>query len=420
MASTNKSVEEVGASGSAGAGPPVALKIDPALIKWVNLDVKENCICAVCAGVMIQPTIGCYDEIRKKTECPTCRRPVADEEKLLRNRSLEGIVSKLEMRCQHGTEEKGSEAADAGAPPAKKAKKEGKKSAACGWVGTVGGLPAHLGECGWVPVKCANAGCSETPLRKDMGGHNGASRCRHCRRDVGCRALAAHEGRCPSAKVACPNACGAEHARASMNVHRAACANEALACRFPGCGVRLPRGGLDAHVAADHPPSAALEASLLSRIAALEERVGAAESEQRLAAAALPTSWVFNWRADGWGMGKFVSETHDFGEGVTGWCVLQVSKEPEHSHLIAYRIQGRAKCRAHVAFSVLDKRDRVLRTVFEIGSAAAPREQDFSGLHSKAKGMSFSLSAEEKAQSLRADGSVRVRAAVRLFLDGAP
>jgi hypothetical protein len=145
------------------------------------------------------------------------------------------------------------------------------------------------------------------------------------------------------------------------------------------------------------------------------------ESEQHLAVAS-PTSFIFNWHADGWGDGHFQSETCDLGDGVTVNCVFQSrSSDPEHSHFIGYGIKGRAKCKVHVTLSILDKHDKVLRSLPDIGTAAAPSEQvepDFKVL--SGWGREFTPTAEEKVQSERADGSIRLRAVVRLFLDAAP
>ena len=153
-----------------------------------------------------------------------------------------------------------------------------------------------------------------------------------------------------------------------------------------------------------------------SENAALEGRVAEFESEQRHTAAS-PTSWVFNWRADGWGVGRYLSETHDYGQGVSGDCLLCGSFDPEHSHFIGFAIKGQRKCRVHAKFSILDKDDKTLRTVHEIGTAAAPEEHEFDD--DSFWGTDFTPTAEEKAQSVRADGSIRLRAVARLFLDSA-
>ena len=108
------------------------------------------------------------------------------------------------------------------------------------------------------------------------------------------------------------------------------------------------------------------------------------------------------------------TETHEFVDGFTGKCVLRDSSDPKHSHCIGFKIEGRDKCRLHATFSILDKHDKILRQAFEAGTAAAPRERDFTDGFG---GKYFTPTAAEKAQSVRADGSIRLRAEVRLFLD---
>jgi len=201
--------------------------------------------------------------------------------------------------------------------------------------------------------------------------------------------------------------------RGAMNLHRAKCEHEEVTCVIPGCDARLLCKDMIQHVGERHKQEAGeLLVSFSCKIAVLEGKVAASESEQRLAAAST-TSWVFNWRADGWGGGEFVSETHDFGDGVTGRCIFGGSSHPEFSHYIGFTIDGRDKCRAHMTLSIPDKHDKTLRQVLETGTAAVPVERDFTAY----EGEHFTPTAAEKAQSVRVDGSIRLRAEVRLFLD---
>ncbi|KAJ1486642.1 hypothetical protein T484DRAFT_1943020 [Baffinella frigidus] len=457
----------VGSSSSGGARPPGW--IDPDL-----LEVKSKaCICALCKGLLVKPTSGCRrgcsfcricyrGHLLQRKDCPTCSSPVADEKNLVHNRPLEDMIAELNMRCSKDAMENGEdEAAEAGPPAAKRAKavtmtsealrKElgerglgtggeraelvtrlnkdrktgggglGEEEEGCPWKGQVGQLEAHRRKCGWVPVKCPNEGCTESPCRKDLPEHTSrCGTCRHCNTQMR-GSLAEHEARCPYAEIECPNeskGCRVRHERGSMNIHLEECKHQEVACRVQGCDARFPRKDERSHLNTRHPPSTELAMSLLGRIAALEGRVAAAESEQCHAAAS-PTSWVFNWKADGWGMGRFQSETRDFGAGVTGWCVLKVaSPDLEDSHFLGYYIQGNPgstfKCRTHVTFSILDKHDATLRTVFEVGSLEEPAAEEFKGM--AFAGWGFTPTEGEKAQSVRADGSVVLRAEMRLFL----
>ena len=156
---------------------------------------------------------------------------------------------------------------------------------------------------------------------------------------------------------------------------------------------------------------ATVQATSESKVAALH---ATSESEQRHAAAAA-SSWVFNWRADGWGGGDFFSEVHAFGEGVTVNCAIKSSFKIQCSHFIGFVIKGRAECRVHATFSIVDKHDTILLKISEVGTAAAPRAVDFT--RGRFRGLDFDPTADQKEQSVRADGSIRMRAEVRLFLD---
>jgi hypothetical protein len=72
------------------------------------------------------------------------------------------------------------------------------------------------------------------------------------------------------------------------------------------------------------------------------------------------------------------------------------------------------KCLVHATFSVLDNNDKVLRQIYEVGTATAPDIFDFKEFVCEEY---FTPTTEDKAQSLRADGSIRLRAVVRLFID---
>ncbi|KAJ1481358.1 hypothetical protein T484DRAFT_1807676 [Baffinella frigidus] len=372
---------------------------------WIDPDLLDekckDCECGLCLGVMVKPVIGCdqghsfckfcyVQALARDKRCPTCRAKVLDENRLVPNRTAEHLIAKLRLQCEH--------------------------AAACWWKGRVGGLAAHLRLCGWAPVQCPNEDCTESPLRKDLPKHDATCEhalvgCRHCSTQMARRSLAEHEGLCLHAKVECPNeGCSVQHARRSMNVHRDTCPHEEVSCPYPRCDARLPREDLDAHFEATHRSSAA---ELLMRIAALEGMVAAARSEQRHAAVS-PTSWVFNWMAEGWQPGTFKSETHAFGGDVRGFCVLVGRHENTY---IGFGTEGVGKCRVSATFSILDKHDKTLRQVHRLGTASAPVE--IKSTDPNYSGTIFTPTAEEKAQSVRADGSIRVRAVVRICLDGA-
>ena len=73
----------------------------------------------------------------------------------------------------------------------------------------------------------------------------------------------------------------------------------------------------------------------------------------------------------------------------------------------------------HLTLSLLDKYDNTLHTFQELGKATAPVELN-RGRHfavHPAVGAMVSVTAEMKAQSVRADGSIRLRGVVHLYLD---
>ena len=474
---------------------------------------SEDCICALCWNVLVEPTMGggcshlfcwsCYVKWLCKTrECPSCRQQVENKSKLVRILNMDGMISRLEMRCIHSAKEaaeaappaSGEQAHEAGAgPPAAKRPRhapaasmslkalhdellqrgletagrrpelvarleEGRKKGValprrlapadsmavealqdekCGWKGRVGELVAHLGTCEWAPVECRNKGCTESPLRKDLpehgatcGGHK--VRCRHCRWPMERRLLADHESICQLAEIKCPNeGCHAERAREDMHEHRMVCDHEQIACIFRGCGARLLRFKMNAHVTGGHMAAAAEmlqalafdKATLERTVAALKAKdvqEDAARASEQRHLQATPTTRTFNWRAEssvgcanGWGLGDFVSETCDLGESVVGSCALYPTIDPGHSHSFGVAFEGRAKFRVHATFSVLDKNDKALPRTVQLGTADKPHQIKAG----KFVGEDFTPTEEEKAQSVREDGSIRLRAVVRLFLD---
>jgi len=183
--------------GAAGEGGAITGWVDPFL-----LDKEcEDCVCALCFGVMMVPSSGCpgghcfclvcYRLLLPKGFCPAGAATRSQTEKLVRIRAMEGMIQALRCRCENAAGEEGIEAA-------------GALQKDCRWRGCVGQLAAHLqGECGWAPVPCPNQGCAELLLRKDLLNHDAICGerkvpCRHCKVLVACRAwsLAEHEDIC--------------------------------------------------------------------------------------------------------------------------------------------------------------------------------------------------------------------------------
>ncbi|KAJ1494540.1 hypothetical protein T484DRAFT_1927026 [Baffinella frigidus] len=225
------------------------------------------------------------------------------------------------------------------------------------------------------------------------------------------QSLTKHEESCPEAVIECPNeGCVVLDRRGAMDEHREECEHEEVTCPSPGCDARVLRKKVSAHVRSRHLQKAEEQ---LQRLWLENARLKAASESELRHTAASPTSWVFNWRADGWGGGWFESEPHDFRGGVAGKCVLKLSSNPERSHFIGFMVEGGGQCRVHLTFSLLDTHDKTLRQVHQIGTARAPVDKLFKAF--RYWGRTFTPTAEEKAQSVRSDGSVRLRAEVRLF-----
>ncbi|KAJ1469872.1 hypothetical protein T484DRAFT_1754191 [Baffinella frigidus] len=137
-------------------------------------------------------------------------------------------------------------------------------------------------------------------------------------------------------------------------------------------------------------------------------------------------TWVFNWAATSGEVGPFLSRQHLFDPGVEqetidpdealGWghCVLSAAvRGSTESHFVGFVMDGPCKGRVHAKFMMLDKFDKLLGRVFEVGSAAAPQVCDFEDEFSA--GVSFTPTATEKDKGEREHGNMRLRAVVRVF-----
>jgi len=99
--------------------------------------------------------------------------------------------------------------------------------------------------------------------------------------------------------------------------------------------------------------------------------------------------------------------------GIKGGCLLaRQDPDRKRSHFIGFGFSENEGGRVHATFSILDKHDKALRKVFEMGTATAPEALDF---NPDTWGAYFTPTAEEKAQSVRAEWSTRLRAEARVF-----
>jgi hypothetical protein len=357
-------------------------------------DPDDELECAVCFGVMVDPVSGlcghslcrgCFSEsLDRDKRCPVCRLCVENHQ-LVPNRTTKNLIAKKTIRCEH---------------------------VECGWTGCVEKLPLHRSECAWMAVRCPFEDCAETPLRKD---------------------LQEHEVVCGTRQVKC--ICSTEMPRSSLAEHETLCAEAGTICPF--CQTRILKKDFGSHVTGLHAQEAA---NAWHAAFKNNKRVAAVESEARFALhptsdSEAPTVWAFNWEiGSDWSRGCFKSEIHDFGGGVEGrfflmnqavfeegvW-IADDSEDPEEvfddeiPHVISFELTGENRdslYKIHATFSILDPCDKPFFQV-EFGTANTPL--DMHGV----EGIRFELTADQKAQSMREDGSARVRTVVHLLIDGA-
>ena len=371
------------ANGADGEQGTARESIDPDLL----LSPFEHGVCGVCHHLMDTPTSGCPTGhsfcracyviwLERDESCPTCRAKV-DGERLMHILPLGNIIGDLPMKCKNS-------------------------AAGCGWTGKVSELKLHLQSCAWVLVRCPIRGCSEQLARHSLEQHVDE----------------AHVPRGESPAKLMLNA-AEEMAKRERGFESRKRKRETMITDLKTTITELERAvrkekrdaGTKIRALKREHDSERLFTGL--RIRALEREL---ESEKRLSTTD-EKSWVFNWRASGWD-NPFThsSEKHAFADGVQGFCTLEKlgDDDPAYSHFIGFGLDGRADFKIHATFSILDKHDKVLRQVDEVGTATNPDVVDDS---SYSWGTHFTPTEEDKAGSVRADGSVRLRAVVRVFLD---
>ena len=322
---------------------------------------------------------------------------------------------------------------------------------------------------------CFRAG--ERAGQREPCAHCGRSPCAHCSLLFIERDLAEHEGSCPEAQIECPNAgCGLTVARGGVSQHREACRQEEVQCPCPGCEESMPRAEVGGHLEASgvpHLQSAWREAAELEFVVAFQkamneelhemveekddmidqilndvmgtldasgpEHLQRASMEEKLvelrvkvadqdgiisvqgetiarqnsviAGLRFPQELtrVFTWSTDSeWSDQQSLPYT--FADGVRGLCgnfkrlndVANgrhfIPETAAHRHCMAFELQEGPQCQMHFKFLILDKDDKVLRGV------------------EATTGWEFTLTAADKAGAVRADGSIKLRTVVHLYL----
>jgi hypothetical protein len=430
---------------------------------WIdpdNLVIKiDHCICALCFGVMKTPVSGCPEghsfclsclemEHSHRQKCPVCRFPKKPEVSLVRNRPLEGIISQLCIKCEHGTKvDESQEVCDG--PVVKKMKpsplcdmttemlkKElgrhflmltGTKAVlvtrlqeridrdnflkeTCTWVGTIDQLSNHSATCGWVRLQCTTIGCIETPTR---------------------RSFAEHVRTCTPI-ICCPNdGCDSMFQVTNTTKHLEKCLQEKIICPCKECGQELLRGNLAEHVAKMHMTTEGTVLRLRKENAredAFNSELKFAEYDSGITESSFLSTLVMNWASghssgiavskrysDGWGCGPidgvFRSGSFMFENGGNAQCFLK--KTHDNTYNIGVSFVGIGVCKIHMTYTLLRKNDKAQRTIFTVGSDQNPTEHNLANMLSK--GASFTTTSTEKEDCRRSDGSVRFRVVIRLF-----
>ena len=262
--------------------------LDPDFLEEASAD----CVCALCFGVMVEPTSGCPDghsfcracylqTLHQRNSCPTCRHPVAADNsflqagtnstfKLVRNRPLENVISLLKMRCEHAEGEIGKEAA--GNPMVEGANLAPSPSLPVELVPEQLSelLPEHSEELpqGLPRPSRWRASQSELVARREEGEKQGggcswkgrvgkrAAHLRECEwapvtcSNRGCtesrlrKDLPEHSLNCDSRKIPCRH-CKWRQGHQSLAAHEGRCPEADIECE--GCGVQHHRGSMDVH-----------------------------------------------------------------------------------------------------------------------------------------------------------------------------
>ena len=430
--------------------------------------------CPVCYLVLEVPTVACPEghalcrqcnvtELSHRTNCPMCRHPT-DTSRLLRCRPFEDLIGQLQMRCSHGphdVEGGGNATLDPmqsmstdhlrqelgrhglstngrrnklvarlevhrGSTAAKHAGQY------CSWRGKTCEFAAHLAEsCPYEPVECPNApaGCTEMVLRKVAARHTSETcayrtkRCAHCGNIFEVRVLPEHVGSCPEAQVECPNSgCGETVARRSMAEHLGVCGREEVACPCPGCEERIARAQIERHLevsGAVHLQRAWRKAVELQEKVREQGETIAEQEESLVAMKRLDKvrTRVFIWSTDiSWSVEKSLSFEFAFTPEVRGHCYNGAPESPQFTHWIGFLLEEGPACTMHYKCSILGKDGKVLRVVSHLGCGNIERRPVSVSVSRRGKGVPFNLTEEDTAGAGRADGSIKLKMVVHLYL----
>jgi hypothetical protein len=232
--------------------------------------------------------------------------------------------------------------------------------------------------------------------------------------------------------------------------HLALCGREEVGCPCPGCDERMARADVEQHVAASGAEHmrrawekvAGMEEKAVKmeeKVVKMEEKVAQQDSVivkqkgeiallkkevtaqnsvfaglERRAGALMR---VFTWSTDSeWS--KVASDSYTFTEGVVGSCYSELNTDDDYDfdddeiHFIGFILEEGPVCTMHYKCSILDKNDKVLRVVSDLDYC------DFREPPTETEGIGalFNLTDADKAAAARADGSIKLRMVVHLYL----
>eukprot|EP00736_Rhodelphis_marinus_P011050 Rmarinus@m.23413 len=127
-------------------------------IPYLLQDLYDELRCRICSHIGVSWKMlpcehfyceHCVNSLMSsgKRDCPDCRKRFK-KEKIKAARDRNNQASKLPVLCIRSGRDNG-----------------------CEWKGVLDAREGHVAECGYQPMTCPHVGCSELPLRKDLGVH---------------------------------------------------------------------------------------------------------------------------------------------------------------------------------------------------------------------------------------------------------
>ncbi|KAJ1483433.1 hypothetical protein T484DRAFT_1800345 [Baffinella frigidus] len=124
---------------------------------------------------------------------------------------------------------------------------------------------------------------------------------------------------------------------------------------------------------------------------------------------------VFTWSTDSkWSPQQSLEYT--FTDGVSGYGSAGKPTDKDYTHWMGFALKEGPACTVHLKCSILDKNDKVLRVVGQESWSDFAEPPNETGPAGTGRGAAFNLSEEDKTGAVRADGSIKLRMVVHLYL----